>query len=182
MGPFIQHTPITLHAKPRCANTGGRLQPIASDRSISPIPQYVSSISHNTPFRTEMYTFLFWIVEYGTGALRGLGDWSNSLIREITTGRRCRFIADHDRSACCCLAYHYSDVIMSAMASQITGVTIVYLTVCLGVDQRKHHSSASLAFVRGINGEFPTQRTSDAENVSTWWRHHAQTVAYDSNC
>ena len=40
---------------------------------------------------------------------------------------------------------------MGAMASQITGVSIVYLTVCLGVDQRKHQSSASLAFVRGIN-------------------------------
>ena len=35
---------------------------------------------------------------------------------------------------------------MSAMASRITGVTIVYLTVCSGADQRKHQSSASLAF------------------------------------
>ena len=42
----------------------------------------------------------------------------------------------------------YSDVIMSAMAYQITGVLIVYSTVCS--DQRKHQSSASLAFVRGI--------------------------------
>ena len=46
---------------------------------------------------------------------------------------------------------HYSDVIISAMASQITGVTIVYLTVCSGSDQRKHQSSASLAFVRAIH-------------------------------
>ena len=42
---------------------------------------------------------------------------------------------------------HYSDVIMSAMASQITSLTIVFSTVCLGADQRKHQSSASLAFV-----------------------------------
>ena len=49
------------------------------------------------------------------------------------------------------LHYHYSDVIMSKMASQITSVLIVYLTVCSGPDQRKHHSSASLAFVRGIH-------------------------------
>ena len=41
-------------------------------------------------------------------------------------------------------ATHYSDVITSAMASQITGVSIVYSTICSG-DQRKHHS-ASLAF------------------------------------
>ena len=47
---------------------------------------------------------------------------------------------------------HYSDVIMSAMASQITGVSIVYyLSVCSGADQRKHQSSTSLAFVRGIH-------------------------------
>ena len=45
---------------------------------------------------------------------------------------------------------HYDDVIMSAMASQIT-LTIVYSTVHSGADQRKHQSSASLAFVRGIH-------------------------------
>ena len=46
---------------------------------------------------------------------------------------------------------HHSDVTMSAMASQNTGVSIVYSTVCSGVDQRKHQSSASLAFERGIH-------------------------------
>ena len=45
----------------------------------------------------------------------------------------------------------YSDVIMGAITSQITGVSIVYSTVCLGADQRKHQSSASLTFVRGIH-------------------------------
>ena len=45
---------------------------------------------------------------------------------------------------------HYSDVIMSVMVSQLTGVSIVYLTVCSGADQRKHQSSVSLAFVREI--------------------------------
>ena len=37
------------------------------------------------------------------------------------------------------------------MASQITSVTIVCSTVGPGADQRKHKSSASLAFVRGIH-------------------------------
>ena len=37
------------------------------------------------------------------------------------------------------------------MASQITSLTIVYSTVYSGEDQRKHQSSASLAFVRGIH-------------------------------
>ena len=46
---------------------------------------------------------------------------------------------------------HYSEVIMSAMAYQITSFTIVYSIVYSGADQRKHQSSASLAFVRGIH-------------------------------
>ena len=40
---------------------------------------------------------------------------------------------------------------MSAMASQITSVSIFSSIVCSGADQRKHQSSASLAFVRGIH-------------------------------
>ena len=51
------------------------------------------------------------------------------------------------QTVCC----HYNDVMMSAMASQITSLTIVYSTVYSGADQRKHQSSASLAFVRGIH-------------------------------
>ena len=46
---------------------------------------------------------------------------------------------------------HYSDVIISAMVSQITCVSIVSSTVCSGADQIKHQSSASLAFVKGIH-------------------------------
>ena len=40
---------------------------------------------------------------------------------------------------------------MGAMASKITSLTIVFPTVNSGVDQGKHQSSASLAFVRGIH-------------------------------
>ena len=45
---------------------------------------------------------------------------------------------------------HYCDVMMGAIASQITSLTIVYSTVYSDADQSKHQSSASLAFVRGI--------------------------------
>ena len=57
------------------------------------------------------------------------------------------------------LATHCSDVIMTTMASQITSLTIVYsivysdavyLIVYSDAD-KKHQSSASLAFVRGIH-------------------------------
>ena len=47
-----------------------------------------------------------------------------------------------------CMA-HYSDIIMSTMAAQITTLTIVYSTVYSGGDQRKYRSSARLAFFRG---------------------------------
>ena len=48
-------------------------------------------------------------------------------------------------------AYHYDAVIMDAIASQITSLAIVFSTVYLVTHQRKHQSSASLAFVRGIH-------------------------------
>ena len=47
---------------------------------------------------------------------------------------------------------------MSTMVSQITGVSIIYLTVCSGADQRKHQSSVPLAFVGGGGGEFTSDR------------------------
>ena len=60
---------------------------------------------------------------------------------------------------------------MDTMASQITSLTFFYSTVYSDADQRKHQSSASLAFV---TGEFPAQMASNAENVSFWWRHHVK--------
>ena len=51
-----------------------------------------------------------------------------------------------------CTKYsHYNDVTMSAMASQITNLTIVYSAVYSGADQGKPQSSALLAFLRGIH-------------------------------
>ena len=46
---------------------------------------------------------------------------------------------------------YYSDVIMVAMASQITSRQTVCSTACPGPDQRKHQSCAFVAFVRGIH-------------------------------
>ena len=46
---------------------------------------------------------------------------------------------------------HYDDVIMTMLASQITSLTVVYSIFYSGVNQRKHKSSASLAFVREIH-------------------------------
>ena len=69
--------------------------------------------------------------------------------------------------------FHYSDVIMTAMASQIMGLSIVYSTGCSGADQRKHQNPTSLAFVRG-NHRWPvnsplkgpvTQKTFPCDDV-----------------
>ena len=45
----------------------------------------------------------------------------------------------------------YNGVILGAIASQITSLKIVYWTIYSDAGQRKHQSSASLAFVRGIH-------------------------------
>ena len=64
-------------------------------------------------------------------------------------------------------ADHYSDVILSAMASQITGVSIVYSTVCSGPDQKK---TSKLRVTGVCEGNSPV--TGNAETISIWWRHH----------
>ena len=71
---------------------------------------------------------------------------------------------------------HYSDDIMSAVASQITSFTIVYSTIYSRRRSKKNQISASLAFLCAGNspmtGEYPAQRASIAENVSIGWRLH----------
>ena len=77
-------------------------------------------------------------------------------------------------------AYHYNDVIMTTIASQITSLTIVYSTVYSDADQSKHQSSASLAFVWGIHrgpGNSPhkwpvTRKMFPFDDVIMWWCHY----------
>ena len=54
---------------------------------------------------------------------------------------------------------------MGTMASQITSLMIVYSIVYSGADQRKHKSSVSLAFVRGIH---PRSVNSPHKGPVTW--------------
>ena len=75
------------------------------------------------------------------------------------SGTRCVH-KPHGFSKCELLwCYHYIDVIMSTMASQITSLTVVYSTVYSDADQRKHQSSASLAFVWRIHRDRWIPRT-----------------------
>ena len=55
---------------------------------------------------------------------------------------------------------------MGAITYQISSITVVYLTVYSGADERKHQSSALLAICAGnspVTGEFPAQMASNAE-------------------
>ena len=76
----------------------------------------------------------------------GLTDDKSTLVRVMVWCRQatCHYLSQ-------CWLSHYNYVIMGAMASQITNLTIVYSTVYSAADQRKYQSSASLAFVRGIH-------------------------------
>ena len=76
-----------------------------------------------------------------------------------------------------CKQIHYNDVMMSAMASQITILTIVY--------SRRRSKVTSRLLVTGfcegnspMTGEFPAQRASNAEKVSIWWRYRARAVVH----
>ena len=82
-----------------------------------------------------------------------------TVLSSLTTEKRITFNTFSD---------HHSDVIISAMASQVTGVSIVYSTVCSGADQRKYQFSVT-GLCEGnspVTGEFPAQRASNAENIS----------------
>ena len=63
-------------------------------------------------------------------------------------------MSESDREVCkVAFSCYNSDIIMSAMTSQIAGVSIVCSTICSGAHQKKnkHRSSTSLTVVRGIH-------------------------------
>ena len=68
---------------------------------------------------------------------------------------------------------HYSEVIMSTMAFQITDISTVCSTV--GQVQIKENKKKlchwPLLGNPPVPGGFPSQRASNAENVSIWWHH-----------
>ena len=89
----------------------------------------------------------------------------------------------------CWLCQHYTDVIMSTIASQITSLTIVYSTLYSDADQRNYQSSASLAFLWGIHRrpvdsphKWPvTRKMFPFDDVIMKAQHH-QTISMSSSC
>ena len=77
--------------------------------------------------------------------------------------------------------FHYGDVIMGAISSQITSLTIVYSTFYSDADKKKNIKAPRHLLLCGEftgTGQFPAQMASNAENVSIWWRHHAMMAQY----
>ena len=86
------------------------------------------------------------------------------------------------------ITIHYDDVRMGAIASQITSLTIVYSTVYSDADQRKHQSSASLAFVWGIHRDRWIPRTKGQLQgksfhlmTSSWFFTQLHVIPFDTN-
>ena len=103
---------------------------------------------------------------------------------------------------------HYSDVIMSTMASQITSVLLVCSAICSdalqwchnecdGISNHQHLDCLLSHFFRRrskitsklpvtglcegnspVTGEFPAQRASNREYISIWWRHHVCVISH----
>ena len=70
-------------------------------------------------------------------------------------------------------ASHYNDVIMGAIASQITSLTIVFSTVYADADKKiKAPRHWPFAGNSPGTGEFPAQMASNAGNDFISWRHH----------
>ena len=70
---------------------------------------------------------------------------------------------------------HHIYVILGAMASQITSLTIVHSTVYSRRRSKKTPKLRVTGLCAGkspVTGELPAHMGSDAENVPIWWRNH----------
>ena len=95
-------------------------------------------------------------------------DRHQTQLKKMDEPRRCPSL---DNKHCANDHIHYCDVIMIASASLIISVSIFYLTVASCADQRKHQSSASLAFVRGnspVTGPVARKMFSFDDVIMAW--------------
>ena len=114
-------------------------------------------------WRTSMDTALLYFLHYilksspkgFANDLWGSNDYHRKIhisiiyVTDLSVVRCLIFIAYILTIQICNGSNHYSDVLMDAMSSQITSLTIVCSTVHSAADQRKHQSSALLVSVTG---------------------------------
>ena len=108
-------------------------------QTYSPLTKVAVSVkllllhNQNSKMLRDFYIYIWWAIDLGGR----FGLWFDEKQRRVSLEGR--------------VLIHYSGVIINAMASQIIGVSINCSTFCSGSDQRKHQSSASLAFLRRIH-------------------------------
>ena len=111
--------------------------PLVIYRNVCNVIQNWKFIKNKT-----MDSHFYWRhIDRQTDRQTGIGTVNLAVFRQLAV----------NTSNCRIFKSHYSDVRMGTIASQINSLAIVYSAVYSGADQRKHQSSASLAFVRGIH-------------------------------
>ena len=88
-----------------------------------------------------------------------IGGWVNN----VEAGDVGRQSAHYD-----VIVMNYGEVVMSVMTSHIAGVLAVCSTVC----SKKTSKLRVTGLFEGNPPVTPSQRASNAENASIWWRHH----------
>ena len=126
------------------------------------------SIAHSI---INQYCFGQWLVAEQAPIYYLIQYWRNSKTLYYVPGHRNSLIDSPEM--------HFSDVIMSAMASQITCLIVVYSTV---YSRRRSNKNVKAPRHRALWGEFtgdrwpvnslPARRASNTKHVSKWWRHH----------
>ena len=115
------------------------------------VTKLVSSVPLSSQFSTIVSTWVnYWISHsYLTGFTASQLQWHPSNMKVIQGTWHIFFL--RNQGFLNGEVNNYGDVIMGTIASQIISLTVVYSTVYSGADQRKHQSSAPLAFVWGIH-------------------------------
>ena len=97
-----------------------------SNRTYSQIPQCTSFIPHNAPFKTEMCTFLFWMVHYGIGALLDL--WANYIFLSLALCHTAASVADFEQVLICAVSYVILFVLVNTDLFLLDALSLFLLT------------------------------------------------------
>ena len=138
-------------------STGSRLAPSQWETSLhsNTVSHWLGANLESAPqlhyvaYCRLMKTFIWPGDTSGAACFSNGHDWMIGLTKSDMTGGDVFFRYGITNDVLTLL--HYNDIIIRAMASQITSLMIAYSTVYSGADQRKHQSSAPLSFVRGIH-------------------------------
>ena len=143
-GLCAENSPVTCEFPPQMASNAENI----SIWWCHHVKNNINSVFNYSPTNVKWMRFvrrygLFWFVAGSVSHILQKLHFSHSRILRIPSANETTLLD------------YYNDVIMSATASQITSLTIVYSVVCSGTDERKPQTSASMAFVRGIH-RWPT--------------------------